>query len=157
MVRVGGEIKQKIFDTFRSTVDTVTHITSLGRADPQAIKCEVDKVLEEQLHLDETQREISSAGTGSSGGSECDTGETDLPLGRLNQARRIDYVLQEAPLEFFNEYIFALTSHVCYWQSEDTILFIVKEIYSSMGVQTDNKVPQQSLTIERPTGSLPAR
>ncbi|XP_055715061.1 uncharacterized protein LOC129809268 isoform X1 [Phlebotomus papatasi] len=157
MVRVGGEIKQKIFDTFRSTVDTVTHITSLGRADPQAIKCEVDKVLEEQLHLDETQREISSAGTGSSGGSECDTGETDLPLGRLNQARRIDYVLQEAPLEFFNEYIFALTSHVCYWQSEDTILFIVKEIYSSMGVQTDNKVPQQSLTIERPTGSLPPR
>ncbi|XP_059611672.1 mucin-2 [Phlebotomus argentipes] len=156
MVRVGGEIKQRIFDTFRSTVDTVTHITSLGRTDPQAIKCEVDKVLEEQLHLDETQREISGAGS-SSGGSDCDTGETDLPLGRLNQARRIDYVLQEAPLEFFNEYIFALTSHVCYWQSEDTILFVVKEIYSSLGVQTDNKVPQQSLTIERPTASLPAR
>lgn len=41
--------------------------------------------------------------------------EASLPLGKLNQGRRVDYVLQEAPLEFFNEYIFALTSHVCYW------------------------------------------
>ncbi|XP_055678694.1 mucin-5AC isoform X2 [Lutzomyia longipalpis] len=156
MARVGGEIKQRIFDTFRQTVDTVTQITSLGRTDPLAIKSEVDKVLEEQLHLDETaHQEVNSAS--SSGGSDCDAGETDLPLGRLNQSRRIDYVLQEAPLEFFNEYIFALTSHVCYWQSEDTILFVVKEIYSSMGVQTDNKIPQQSLTIERPTGNIPTR
>ena len=42
-------------------------------------------------------------------------GQTDLPIGILNNGRRIDYVLQEAPFEFFNEYIFALTSHVCYW------------------------------------------
>lgn len=40
---------------------------------------------------------------------------TDLPVGILNNGRRIDYVLQEAPFEFINEYIFALTSHVCYW------------------------------------------
>uniref|UniRef100_A0A1L8DYZ9 Putative phosphatidic acid-preferring phospholipase a1 n=1 Tax=Nyssomyia neivai TaxID=330878 RepID=A0A1L8DYZ9_9DIPT len=157
MVRVGGEIKQRIFDTFRTTVDTVTQLTSLGRADPLAIKSEVDKVLEEQLHLDETQLQQDMNSASSSGGSDCDAGETDLPLGRLNQSRRIDYVLQEAPLEFFNEYIFALTSHVCYWSSEDTILFVVKEIYSTMGVQTDNKIPQQSLTIERPTGSIPTR
>lgn len=44
-----------------------------------------------------------------------DNGETDIPLGVLNEGKRIDYVLQEAPLEFFNEYLFALTSHVCYW------------------------------------------
>jgi hypothetical protein len=36
-------------------------------------------------------------------------------LGRLNAGRRVDYVLQEAPLESFNEYLFALGSHVCYW------------------------------------------
>lgn len=41
--------------------------------------------------------------------------ELDMPLGKLNDSKRIDYVLQEAPLEFFNEYIFALSSHVCYW------------------------------------------
>ncbi len=27
---------------------------------------------------------------------------------KLNQGRRIDYALQEAPLESFNEYLFAL-------------------------------------------------
>ena len=29
---------------------------------------------------------------------------------KLNQGRRIDYALQEAPLESFNEYLFALVS-----------------------------------------------
>lgn len=51
----------------------------------------------------------------SSASSEIDTGETDLALGKMNGGRRIDYVLQEAPLEIINEYLFALTSHVCYW------------------------------------------
>lgn len=41
--------------------------------------------------------------------------ELDFPLGKLNDSKRVDYVLQEAPLEFINEYIFALSSHVCYW------------------------------------------
>lgn len=47
--------------------------------------------------------------------SNDDIVEIDFPLGKLNDSKRIDYVLQEAPLEFFNEYIFALSSHVCYW------------------------------------------
>ena len=47
--------------------------------------------------------------------SDVDMVEVDLPLGKLNDSKRIDYVLQEAPLEFFNEYLFALSSHVCYW------------------------------------------
>lgn len=36
-------------------------------------------------------------------------------LGKLNGGRRVDYVLQEAPIESVNEYFFALSSHVCYW------------------------------------------
>lgn len=69
------------------------------------------KVIDEQLSLDELE---VSANT-SSASSEIDTGETDLALGKINGGRRIDYVLQEAPLEIINEYLFALTSHVCYW------------------------------------------
>ena len=38
-----------------------------------------------------------------------------VQIGKLNCGNRIDYVLQEAPLESFNEYLFALTSHVGYW------------------------------------------
>ncbi|XP_053682318.1 uncharacterized protein LOC128732903 isoform X2 [Sabethes cyaneus] len=147
MLRVGTDLKQKVLDTFRNTLDAVYSIASINRPDHKAIEHEVDKVIEDQLKFET----CSSATTVSSG--DLDIGDTDLPLGQLNQSRRIDYVLQEAPLEFFNEYLFALTSHVCYWESEDTMLFLMKEIYSSMGVQSDNQIPQQSMTIERPIAS----
>ncbi|XP_065074258.1 proline-rich protein 36 isoform X2 [Ochlerotatus camptorhynchus] len=148
MYRVGTDLKQKVMDTFRNTLDAVYSITSLHRPDRKAIECEVDKVLEDQLKFETASASSASA-------SDLDTGETDLPLGQLNQSRRIDYVLQEAPLEFFNEYLFALTSHVCYWESEDTMLFLMKEIYSNMGVQSDSQIPQQTMTIERPRVSTP--
>lgn len=38
-----------------------------------------------------------------------------VEVGRLNGGQRIDYVLQEKPIESLNEYLFALGSHVCYW------------------------------------------
>lgn len=122
--------------------------------------------------------DFETSGNNSSASSEIDTGETDLALGKMNGGRRIDYVLQEAPLEIINEYLFALTSHVCYWYviciefiylfflnlnkmlnecfsalrvSEDATLFIMKEVYSSLGVQADTKIPQPTMTIERPS------
>ncbi|XP_031633170.1 uncharacterized protein LOC116346973 isoform X2 [Contarinia nasturtii] len=149
VARVGADIKQKILQTLRSTIDTVYSYTTLhkGPNDTKAITQEVNKVIEEQLNLDELE---TSANT-SSASSEIDTGETDLALGKINGGRRIDYVLQEAPLEIINEYLFALTSHVGYWSSEDATLFIMKEIYTSLGVQADSKIPQATMTIERPS------
>jgi len=41
--------------------------------------------------------------------------DEDYPIGRLNCGRRVDYVLQEKPIESFNDYLFALSSHACYW------------------------------------------
>ena len=41
--------------------------------------------------------------------------EGEVEVGQLNQGKRIDYVLQEAPFESFNEYLFALASHLVYW------------------------------------------
>lgn len=38
-----------------------------------------------------------------------------VKMGMLNGGNRIDYVLQEKPIESFNEYLFALQSHLCYW------------------------------------------
>ncbi|XP_076875951.1 triacylglycerol hydrolase DDHD2 [Brachyhypopomus gauderio] len=52
-----------------------------------------------------------------------------LAVGRLNRGRRIDYVLQEKPIESFNEYLFAIQSHLCYWESEDTALLLLRELY----------------------------
>ncbi|XP_061140387.1 SEC23-interacting protein isoform X1 [Syngnathus typhle] len=66
--------------------------------------------------------------------------EVQVRIGMLNGGNRIDFVLQEKPIESFNEYLFALQSHLCYWQSEDTALLILKEIYKSMGVQPEHTV-----------------
>lgn len=41
--------------------------------------------------------------------------EPQVKMGMLNGGNRIDYVLQEKPIESFNEYLFALQSHLCYW------------------------------------------
>lgn len=60
--------------------------------------------------------------------------QPEIKVGMLNGGRRIDYVLQEKPIESFNEYLFAIQSHLCYWESEDTALLVLKEIYDKLGV-----------------------
>lgn len=44
--------------------------------------------------------------------------------GILNKGNRVDYVLQEAPIESFNEYLFAVGSHLCYWYANNFNSFI---------------------------------
>ncbi|CAG2060160.1 unnamed protein product, partial [Timema podura] len=58
-------------------------------------------VLEEQMHHDDTESTHSVEGEA----------DQDVCVGQLNSGRRVDYVLQEAPFESFNEYLFALGSH----------------------------------------------
>ncbi|XP_076587418.1 triacylglycerol hydrolase DDHD2 isoform X4 [Chaetodon auriga] len=67
--------------------------------------------------------------------------QPEIKVGMLNGGRRIDYVLQEKPIESFNEYLFAIQSHLCYWESEDTALLLLKEIYDKLDVAFDQ--PQQ--------------
>ncbi|NWI24830.1 DDHD2 Phospholipase, partial [Sula dactylatra] len=64
-----------------------------------------------------------------------------INVGRLNGGNRIDYVLQEKPIESFNEYLFALQGHLCYWESEDTVLLVLKEIYQTQGITIDQPLP----------------
>ncbi|XP_070689431.1 triacylglycerol hydrolase DDHD2 [Pempheris klunzingeri] len=69
------------------------------------------------------------------------TEEPEIKVGMLNGGRRIDFVLQEKPIESFNEYLFAIQSHLCYWESEDTALLLLKEIYDKLGIPFEQ--PQQ--------------
>lgn len=64
-----------------------------------------------------------------------------LNFGKLNRGRRLDYVLQESPIEFVNEYAFAIQSHVCYWYSEDTSLLMLKELFGQP-VESNNNNDQ---------------
>ncbi|KAF5298775.1 hypothetical protein FQR65_LT09644 [Abscondita terminalis] len=49
--------------------------------------------------------------------------------GNLNKGRRIDYSLQENTIKYFNEYVCAVSSHACYWESPDVIQLLLKELY----------------------------
>lgn len=137
MARVGADLKQKLLESLKTTW------SSVWRTQPPPSDCQLEKVVEEEIEkeqlCEENKDDVSQ---------DIDLEAPDV-LGKLNSGRRIDYVLQEAPFEMINEYLFAMSSHVCYWESEDTMLMILREIYSSMGVQTDGSLPQQSLTVQR--------
>lgn len=103
MARVGADLKQKLLDSVRNTWNSVYQLALFHKPDNSTLEREIDKVMEEQLHQTVPEHQAND-----------DTG-VELKVGKLNNGRRIDYVLQEAPFEYINEYIFALTSHVCYW------------------------------------------
>ncbi|KAG5674108.1 hypothetical protein PVAND_004093 [Polypedilum vanderplanki] len=139
--QVSAEVKTKLLTSFRNVTDTVYALNPLNKnINQKAIEKDVEQILNKQLSEEKAEK------------IESPTIENPrkINLGVLNQGRRFDYVLQEAPFEILNEYLFALSSHMVYWDSADTILFIVKEIYSSMNIEADKEVPQHTLTIERP-------
>ncbi|VDN18231.1 unnamed protein product, partial [Dibothriocephalus latus] len=81
-----------------------------------------------------TGGEDSSDATLTAASSERDEGtqspeDPSLFSSQLNQGRRIDFVLQEGPLESLNDYLFALSSHAVYWESQDCVLFILTELF----------------------------
>ncbi|XP_045525686.1 uncharacterized protein LOC123714990 isoform X1 [Pieris brassicae] len=135
MARVGADIKQKLVESIKSTW------FSMWKTAPPPTD-QLEKVVEEEMEKEELNDECKEDVTQ-------DKEATPEMLGRLNSGRRIDYVLQEAPFEMINEYLFAMTSHVCYWESADTILLILREVYASMRVQPDCCVPQNNLTVQR--------
>ncbi|XP_017023924.1 nascent polypeptide-associated complex subunit alpha, muscle-specific form isoform X2 [Drosophila kikkawai] len=165
MTRVGADIKQRFMDTFKTTLDSVNFLATVTKVKKEAeesLEKETSQTSSQAVHKHQEDQDESSVASSScklrnrtdsnsTTASDPEFIELDFPLGKLNDSKRVDYVLQEAPLEFINEYIFALSSHVCYWGSEDTILFVMKEIYASLGISTDSQVPQSSMTIERPS------
>ncbi|XP_029536698.1 phospholipase DDHD2-like isoform X1 [Oncorhynchus nerka] len=72
--------------------------------------------------------------SGAPNGTVSPTEMRNISVGMLNGGRRFDYVLQEKPLESFNEYLFAIQSHLCYWDSKDTVLLLLREIYEGKGI-----------------------
>ncbi|XP_022914936.2 triacylglycerol hydrolase DDHD2 [Onthophagus taurus] len=140
MTRVGADIKQKVMDSMKNTWNSFFQGWTSNKP---SLEEEVDKAIEEGFSSNNQENNNENQ----------ENEKTDLCLGLLNKGRRIDYVLQEAPVEFFNEYIFTLSSHLCYWESEDTILMMLKEIYGTLNISPDNQIPQQTMTIERPPSS----
>lgn len=106
---VTADIKTKFLSSMKNVTDTVSALNPLNKSfNPKAIEKEDDQVLNKQLSMEGVEK-LESPKDESTPTSPC-----KHDMGMLNQGRRFDHVLQEAPLEFFNEYLFALASHVWY-------------------------------------------
>lgn len=108
MTRVGTDLKNKFLDSVRNTWNTVYQIASFGRS--ENLEQDIDRVISGELSKEELANEFENRVPNTD-----EAAELDVIVGKLNEGRRIDYVLQEAPVEILNEYIFALSSHVVYW------------------------------------------
>ncbi|KAM3862681.1 SEC23-interacting protein [Diretmus argenteus] len=135
--RMGSDLKHGFISSLKTAWQTLNEFARAHTSSAQLqaelamvanqIKEEEEKHVHEELKISdspEPQREE----------------EPQVKMGMLNGGSRIDYVLQEKPIESFNEYLFALQSHLCYWESEDTALLILKEIYKTMGIHPEQIV-----------------
>ncbi|CAH2210257.1 jg23645, partial [Pararge aegeria aegeria] len=97
MARVGADIKQKLVESIKSTW------SSMWKTQPPP-DTQLEKVVEEEIEKERLNAECKED-------QIQDREITADMLGKLNGGRRIDHVLQEAPFEMINEYLFAMSSH----------------------------------------------
>ncbi|XP_077469307.1 SEC23-interacting protein [Stigmatopora argus] len=134
--RMGSDLKHGFISSLRSAWQT---LNDFARAHTSSAQLQAElAMVANQIEEQEKRAQDFSDQKGPEIPEPQKEEEPSVRIGMLNEGNRIDFVLQEKPIESFNEYLFALQSHVCYWQSEDTVLLILKEIYKSMGVQPEN-------------------
>lgn len=168
------DLKQKVVEQFRTTWTSITElakmpklgggarleaITNTEGATASSLVTEQQKTLEPSITDTSSDLEVKKQVEVKSSQEIRSILAEDIQLdasqpqnmGRLNNGRRIDYILQERPIESFNEYLFALASHACYWESEDTLLLLVKEVYgvgnsTDLNIETNLTEQQQQMS-----------
>ncbi|XP_044130619.1 SEC23-interacting protein-like isoform X1 [Bufo gargarizans] len=131
--RMGSDLKHGFMSSLRLAWQTLNEFARAHTTSSE-LQAELEKVADQIQEEEDKQQVEAEKLEGSESYREEDL---SVKIGMLNGGRRIDYVLQEKPIESFNEYLFALQSHLCYWESEDTALLILKEIYKSLNVFPD--------------------
>ncbi|KAM8739268.1 SEC23-interacting protein [Acanthopagrus schlegelii] len=133
LTRMGSDLKQGFISSLRTAWQTLNEFARAHTASAQlqAELAIVANQIEEQEKQAQEEHKIPESPEPQR------EEEPQVKIGMLNGGNRIDYVLQEKPIESFNEYLFALQSHLCYWESEDTALLLLKEIYKSAGIHPE--------------------
>jgi phospholipase DDHD2 len=132
LTKVGGDLKQKMMEKLKFTWSSLQDFANYHKTDGDADQAHANP---EESGVDVTENTENATSID----------ELNIKIGNLNHGgRRVDYVLQERPIESFNEYLFALTSHGSYWSSEDTLMLVVKEVYSNREITPD--------TLQQPSG-----
>ncbi|KAJ8361341.1 hypothetical protein SKAU_G00178660 [Synaphobranchus kaupii] len=131
LTRMGSDLKHGFLSSLKTAWQTLNDFARAHTSSPQ-LQAELEKVANQIKEEEEKQEDAVDKLAESPDSSR----EEDplVKIGMLNGGKRIDYVLQEKPIESFNEYLFALQSHLCYWESEDTALLILKEVYKTMRI-----------------------
>uniref|UniRef100_S4RBK1 DDHD domain-containing protein n=1 Tax=Petromyzon marinus TaxID=7757 RepID=S4RBK1_PETMA len=138
LTRMGSELKQGVLSSLRSAWHVLHEFARAHNSPSPELQAELREVAEQIRQQQQQQdEETQPAKSPEEGEPPPSPTLTNLRVGALNGGRRVDYVLQEKPIESFNEYLFALQSHLCYWYSEDTSLLILKEIYRDLGVRPE--------------------
>ncbi|XP_040923529.1 SEC23-interacting protein isoform X2 [Betta splendens] len=132
--RMGSDLKHGFISSLRSAWQT---LNDFARAHTSSAQLQAQLAIVAN-QIEEQEKEVQEEHKVSESPEPQKEEEPQVKVGMLNGGNRIDYVLQEKPIESFNEYLFALQSHLCYWESEDTALLILKEIYKSMGIHPEN-------------------
>ncbi|XP_013776144.1 phospholipase DDHD2-like [Limulus polyphemus] len=152
LTKLGYDLKQKLVESLRYTWNSINEFARAHRSTQSQIEAVMDQVVQEEV-----DRQRQESDDLESTVSASDVSSEEIQIGQLNGGRRIDYVLQEKPIESFNEYLFALGSHACYWESEDTVLMILRELYALQGIRpkrqgppTPQKIPLYNPAIARP-------
>uniref|UniRef100_A0A0X3PB28 DDHD domain-containing protein n=1 Tax=Schistocephalus solidus TaxID=70667 RepID=A0A0X3PB28_SCHSO len=161
LARVGADIKSRVYESLRSTWRTLQEFASahMVTAPTSTEVSPTSEVTEDESDAIKrvlsrlTGGEDSNDSTTMTASSEHDDGtqspdDPSLFSSQLNQGRRIDFVLQEGPLESLNDYLFALTSHAVYWESQDCVLFILSELFRGPHRPT---LPMVSSSLSAPT------
>ncbi|XP_068807675.1 SEC23-interacting protein [Struthio camelus] len=132
--RMGSDLKQGFISSLKSAWQTLNEFARAHTSSTQ-LQAELEKVAN-QIKEEEEKQVVEAEKITESPDPPKDE-DFLVKVGMLNGGRRIDYVLQEKPIESFNEYLFALQSHLCYWESEDTALLFLKEIYRTMNISPE--------------------
>lgn len=134
LTRMGSDLKQGFISSLKTAWQTLNEFARAHTSSAQLqaqLAIVADQIEEEEKSAQqEHKREVETP-------EPLREEEPQVKIGMLNGGNRIDFVLQEKPIESFNEYLFALQSHLCYWESEDTALLILREIYKTLGVHPD--------------------
>lgn len=181
LTRMGTELKDKVLTSIKGTLDSVYgFLKAHQRTDPTEEGADGQQqqltpaegsgtsTQEDSGSAIENQPQITTSPSCtdilSPSNNNTDLSEAEQALvaqinfGLLNSGRRIDYVLQERPIEIVNEYLFAIAAHGCYWISEDTALLVLRELYGSRGIvpcfQEQAVVQSASTASAAQTGSV---
>ncbi|XP_031731709.1 SEC23-interacting protein [Anarrhichthys ocellatus] len=133
LTRMGSDLKHGFISSLRSAWQTLNDFARAHTSSAQ-LQAELAMVANQ---IEEEEKQAREDHKIPESPEPLKEEEPEVKVGMLNGGNRIDYVLQEKPIESFNEYLFALQSHLCYWQSEDTALLFLKEIYKTIGIHPE--------------------